>query len=83
MEKLEHYVETEKSRLGVDELDATTLPDEALVEICRFIVSGPLAIVAQVTDTDVMTLEAITAHRLEQAAILEKNLADYLGADGA
>src|SRR4051812_8974998 len=78
VDKIKHYVENAKLRLGVEELHATALPDEELVEICRFIVDGPIALVAQVTDTDVMTQEAITAHRLEQAAILEQNLADYL-----
>ena len=83
VDKIEHYVEDAKRGLGVEELHATALPDEELVEICRFIVGGPLALVAQVTDTEVMTLEAITEHRLEQAALLERNLADYLQADGA
>src|SRR4051812_48650678 len=59
IDKIEHYVENAKSRLGVDELHATTLPDEELIEICRFIVGGTIALIAQVTDTDVMTQQQL------------------------
>jgi hypothetical protein len=80
--KIEHYVENTKRRLGVDELHASELPDEELAEICRFIVGGPLSLIAQVTDTDVMTDEQITEYRNGQAAVLERNLADYKKAGG-
>src|SRR4051794_29196426 len=67
VDKIEHYGDKAKARLGVDELHATELPDEELVEICRFITAGPISLVAQVTDTEVMNQEAITEHRIEQA----------------
>jgi hypothetical protein len=80
--KLEHFAAGARERFGVEELHANELPDEALVEICEFLNGGPLALVAQVTDTDVMNQAQIAEHRQEQAAILEQNLADYQAADG-
>jgi len=80
--KIEHYVENTKKRLGVDELHATELPDEELAELCRFIVGGPLSLIAQVTDTEVMSDEQITEYRNGQAAVLEGNLAQYKEAGG-
>jgi hypothetical protein len=82
VDKIEHYVHNAKRELGVDELHAAELPDEQLIEICRFLDGGPLSLVAQVTDTRVMTDAQITEHRQEQAALLERNLEQYKQADG-
>jgi len=67
-----YFFENTKRRLGVDELHASELPDE---ELCRFIVGGPLSLIAQVTDTEVMTDEQISQYRNRQAAVLGRNLA--------
>jgi len=75
--KIEHYVDNVKRRLDVDELHATKLPDGELIEICRFLDGGPLSLIAQVTDIQAMTDAQITEHRQEQAAVLERNLAQY------
>jgi hypothetical protein len=79
---IEHYVDNAKQRLGVDELHATELPDEELAELCRFIVGGPLSLIAQVTDTEAMSDEQISEYRQGQAAILERNLTQYKEAGG-
>jgi hypothetical protein len=82
VEKIEHYVHNAKRELGVEELHAAELPDERLIEICRFLDGGPLSLVAQVTDTQVVTDAQITEHRQEQAKLLERNLEQYKQAGG-
>jgi len=77
VDKIEHYVMNQQSELGVSELHAAELPDEKLVEICRFLTGGPLSLVGQVTDNKVMTDEQIIVHRETQAAQLERNLEEY------
>jgi hypothetical protein len=56
--------------------------EEQLIEICRFLGNGPLQLVGQATDTEVMTGEQISAHRQEQAALLEQNFEQYKRAGG-
>lgn len=75
--KIEHYVDNLKRELVVDELHAVDLADDQLVGICRFVAGGPLSLVAQATDSQVMTLEQITAHRKGQAVQLADNLEQY------
>jgi hypothetical protein len=58
------------------------LPDERLVEICRFLDGGPLSVLAQVSDTRAMTDAQITEHREWQAALLEQNREQYKQARG-
>jgi hypothetical protein len=82
VDKIEHYVTNQQRELGVAELHAAELPDEKLVDICRFLAGGPLSLVGQVTDTKAMTDEQITAHRKAQSAQLEGNLEQYKQAGG-
>jgi hypothetical protein len=82
VEKVEHYVDNLKRELGVDELHAAELENEQLIGICRFLNGGPLQLVGQATDTQVMTDEQITQHRKRQAAQLEENLEQYKRAGG-
>jgi len=82
VEKISHYVHNAKRELGVEELHAAELPDEKLIEICRFLDGGPLSLVAQVTDTHVMTDAQITEHRQEQAELLERNIEKYKQSGG-
>ena len=77
LDKIEHYVTNQQREFGVAELHAAELPDEKLVDICRFLAGGPLSLVGQVTDTEAMTSEQINAHRKAQAAQLEGNLEQY------
>jgi hypothetical protein len=82
VEKIAHYVDNAKRELGIKKLHAAELPDERLIEICRFLDGGPLSLVAQVTDTEVMTDAQITEHRQVQAELLERNLEHYKQAGG-
>lgn len=82
VDKVEHYVDNLKGALGVDELHAAELADQQLIEICCFLGNGPLQLVGQATDTQVMTGDQINAHRKEQAALLEQNLKQYKRAGG-
>lgn len=80
--KVEHFVANFACELGVEELHAAELPDEGLVDVCRFLDGGPISLVAQVTDTRVMTDAQITEHRQQQAAILSEDLEHYKRAGG-
>jgi hypothetical protein len=82
VDKVEHYVDNFKRELGVDELHGAELPDEQLIEVCRFLGNGPLQLVGQATDTQVITDEQISVHREEQAVLLRQNLEQYKRAGG-
>lgn len=82
VDKVEHYVDNFKRALGVDELHGAELPDEQLIDVCRFLGNGPLQLVGQATDTQVITAEQISVHREEQAALLKQNLEQYKRAGG-
>jgi hypothetical protein len=51
VDKVEHHVDNCKRALGVDELHGAELPDEQLIDVCRFLGNGPLQLVGQATDT--------------------------------
>ena len=57
VENVDHFVSNQKEEMEVDELHAKELDDEWLVDIWRFIGTGPLSVLAQVTDTKAMTDE--------------------------
>jgi hypothetical protein len=79
---IERYVAEKKAEWGLDELHAVELNDDQLWEICRFIRSTRLALLAQVTDTNAMTQKIIESHRLDQAARIQKNYDDWREAGG-
>ena len=82
VEKIEHYIANKNRELGVDELHAAALPDEELGPICQFLAGGPLSMLAQATDSQVMNAGAIAAHREAQARQLAQNLEHYQRAGG-
>jgi hypothetical protein len=74
LDEMESFVTETKAALGVEELHATDLPEERLVEICAYISESPIQLVGQATDTAAMTDRQITDFRLSQAAQFKENL---------
>lgn len=82
VDKAEHYVANKKDELGVRELHAAELSDDALVGICEWLNAGPLSLVGQATDTKAMTAAHLGEYRREQAARLATNFEQYKAAGG-
>lgn len=74
---LEIFVEGRKAAWGVEELHATELQLEQLVEIARFIGGSDTQLLAHVTDTVLVSKGQVAQFRLDQAASLKHNLDWY------
>jgi hypothetical protein len=62
---------------GAPELHGAELSTESLALICEYIRESAIEVLAQATDTNVMTDRQITEHRLHQAARLKDNLEQW------
>jgi Protein of unknown function (DUF3800) len=74
---LKVFVDGRKADWGVEELHATELQPEQLVEVARFIGGGDCQLLAHVTDTVLVSKDQIAQFRLDQAAGLRRNLDWY------
>lgn len=71
------FVDQRKAAWGVEELHATKLDLDQLLEVARFIESSDCQLLAHVTDTVLVTKNGIAEFRLGQAARLKRNLDWY------
>jgi len=82
-EELDAYVAAKRREWSVEEIHGSDLTDDQLWEVCRFIRGAerlPLLVLA--TDTDVMTPESISAHRIAQAVRVHENAERWKAAGG-
>jgi uncharacterized protein DUF3800 len=76
--EVDAFVAARKAAWSVEELHASELGDEQLVEVAEFIASSRLSLLASVTDTELVTMRDIQQYRLDQAAITKKGLDRYV-----
>ena len=74
---LDSYVSDRKRAWGVDELHATDLQPEQILDVAQFIGQSECQLLAHLTDTVLVTDEGIAEFRLDQAARLKDNLDWY------
>jgi hypothetical protein len=74
---LNGFVDGRKAAWDVDELHASELNPEQLLEVARFIGNSDCQLMAHVTDTLLVTRSTIAEFRLHQAATLRRNLDWY------
>lgn len=75
--EIEQFVDARKTAWSVEELHAVELTGAQLAEIAEFVTGSELSGLAQVTDSELITLADIERHRLDQAAITKRNLDWY------
>jgi hypothetical protein len=80
---IEAFVEDRCARWAMKELHATEMTDAQIVEVCEFIGTSDLQLLANVTDTVLITGADIERYRLDQAATLKRNLDWYKAKGGA
>lgn len=80
--RVEEYVAAQCAEWGMDELHATSLSDDQLWQVCRFMRSERLPGLVQATDTNAMTRKTIAEHRLAQAVRVHENFRWWEGAGG-
>jgi ubiquinone/menaquinone biosynthesis C-methylase UbiE len=56
----------------MEELHATEMPEAQILEVCEFIGNGDVELLANVTDTVLITGADIERYRLDQAATLKR-----------
>jgi len=71
------FVDERKAAWGVEELHATELDLDQLLEVARFIEASDCQLLAHVTDTVLVAKNGIAEFRLDQAARLKRNLDWY------
>jgi hypothetical protein len=76
-DSVDAFVAERKADWGVDELHASQLEPEQLLDIARFIGQSDCQLLAHVTDTVIVTRDKIAEFRLDQAATLKRNLDWY------
>lgn len=77
LSQVEHFVAERQADWGVEELHASSLTTDQLLQVCRFIEGSPCQLLASVTDTVMTTPAQIAEFRLSQAARLKENLDTY------
>lgn len=77
LEELATFVDGRRARFAVDELHATNLTPGQRLNVCRFVASSPLQLVAQLTDTDLIDRPSLNRWRIDQAARMKSNLDWY------
>jgi hypothetical protein len=80
---IDEWVNAKAAEWAVDELHATSLTDNQIFEICRFIRAQQLPLLVQATDTNGITRETIAAHRLDQAVRVHENAERWKAAGGS
>jgi hypothetical protein len=78
VDEVESFVADRKATWSLEELHASELDDQQLVEVAEFIAGSRLSLLASVTDTALVTLADIERHRLDQAATTKRNLDQYV-----
>jgi hypothetical protein len=68
---------------GLEELHAHLLAPRQLLEVVEFLVTLPIELCAQVTDTTLTTRSVIQSWRLDQAAAYERSITKYRRGGGA
>lgn len=71
------FVSRCKANWRVDELHATELSPAQVLDIAQFLEGSGLALVATVTDTEMVTRSHIAQYRLAQSAQTQSNLDWY------
>jgi hypothetical protein len=74
---IEGFVSDRKTAWGLDELHAVDLEPGQLQEVAQFVGECECQLVAQLTDTTILSAAQIEGFRLEQAATYERGLARY------
>jgi hypothetical protein len=74
---VDQYVQDRCERWGLDELHATHLSPGRRIHVCRFIAGSNLQLVAQGTDSEMVTRETLARHRAGQAETIRRNLDWY------
>jgi hypothetical protein len=77
LEELDRFVSARRGAFAVEELHASELSDEQLLEIADFIRHSSCQLLAHATDTFITTAEQVAQFRLDQAATLKRNLDWY------
>src|SRR4051794_26099412 len=75
--EIESFASALRARLGKAELKSSRLRPSAIVEVCEFIASQPIAAVAFVTDSVMMSQRWVGVGRARQIAQIEGGLSRY------
>jgi Protein of unknown function (DUF3800) len=77
LDELGRFVSHRMERWSLDELHAHSLTPGQRLRLCRFIAQSPLELIAQATDSALVTTPGIIQWRTAQAATLRRNLRWY------